>query len=280
MTILVANEINYTKLSNFSNLKEFNHTIEQAMLEIKSEFTKSELIALKRLIRYSAKVSGVCWAKIQTIVAATHKDTQGISRSTFERMLKKAESLGLIDVHSTYLNNKQKHNVYVFNKLERVVSKSNTIDVPKVEKLTHRKTINLLETSKNLKETYSIENVASKVTFYENMKNLLKATTGTTKFASRLFGIYKANTSKMLQFEVYKHDTERFEVIGYEALRITIRASKEKDIKNLPGFYSGVLNNLIDDFVLEAIKEESEVFEMRDQNKLNDMQHLFFQMIS
>src|SRR5699024_6428481 len=109
---------NFSYLSQFDNIKDFNNNIEQWMLDIKDKFTKSELVALKRLIRFSAKVSGVCNAKIGTIVSATHeKDGAGISRSTFKRMIIKAKNLGLISVHETVRKNGSKSsNVYAFNR--------------------------------------------------------------------------------------------------------------------------------------------------------------------
>ncbi|MGG3448500.1 hypothetical protein [Domibacillus aminovorans] len=86
---------NFKHLSKFSSLKNFNSNIEQWMIDIKSTFTKSELIALKRLLRFSAKIPGICNAKIQTIISATHEKNEmgGISRSTFERMLRKVNIL-------------------------------------------------------------------------------------------------------------------------------------------------------------------------------------------
>lgn len=128
----------FKSLSQFKNLKDFNNNIEQWLVDFKSSFTKSELIALKRLIRYCAKHAGVSNAKIQTLVSATNKmnDMGGISRSTFERMLRKAKQFGILQVVNTVKSNgKGKgHNVYVF---QRYFLKS-TIDVLKERILTYK----------------------------------------------------------------------------------------------------------------------------------------------
>lgn len=83
----------YKRLTQFRDLKSFNNHFEQWMTDLKDKFTKSETIALKRLVRFSASIPGVCYAKIQTMVAATHKLSEmgGISRSSFERMVRKAK---------------------------------------------------------------------------------------------------------------------------------------------------------------------------------------------
>ncbi|MCB5235887.1 hypothetical protein [Niallia circulans] len=113
-----GNILTFTHLSQFKDIKDFNNSIEQWMLDLKSKFTKSELIALKRLIRFSAKVAGICNAKICTIVSATHEnDGIGISRSTFKRMLIKAKKFGLLAVHEAVRKNgSTSSNVYVFNR--------------------------------------------------------------------------------------------------------------------------------------------------------------------
>lgn len=129
----------FKSLSQFKNLKDFNNNIEQWLVDFKSSFTKSELIALKRLIRYCAKFFGVSNAKIQTLVSATNKmnDMGGISRSTFERMLRKAKQFGILQVVNTVKSNgKGKgHNVYVF---QRYFLHS-TIDALKERILTYNK---------------------------------------------------------------------------------------------------------------------------------------------
>jgi len=150
----------FKHLSQFRDLTDFNNHIEQWMIDLKSKFTKSELIALKRLIRFSAKVAGVCNAKIQTFVSACHETGQEISRSTFERMLRKAKKFGLVIVYNTTKENgKQAHNVYVFQRYQ-FVSDSSTIDVPVQNTIEGAyETINLSKTSNQNNINKRTENV-------------------------------------------------------------------------------------------------------------------------
>jgi hypothetical protein len=149
----------FEQLSQFTSLKEFNHHMEMWLVEHKHEFSKGERVGLKRIVRFAAKIPGVCNAKIGTMLKVIHEDYQGngISRSTFKRMIQKAITLGIITVHETERKNgSQSSNLYIFNRFP--------INEPhKEENLNHHnKTINLSETkeTKNIntrKETESIE---------------------------------------------------------------------------------------------------------------------------
>lgn len=133
----------FEKFSQFSSLKELNTHIEMWLAVHKHDFSKGELIGLKRLVRFSAKIPGVCNAKIGTILKAIHEEyhDHGISRSTFKRMILKAKELGLITVHETERKNgAQSSNLYTFNRFP-----SN--ELPKEETVNHPKeTNNLLKT--------------------------------------------------------------------------------------------------------------------------------------
>jgi hypothetical protein len=134
----------FEHFSQFTNLKEFNTHMEMWLLEHKQEFTKGELVGLKRLVRFAAKIPGVCNAKIGTILKAINAEyhENGISRSTFKRMTQKAQEIGILTMHETERKNgSQSSNLYVFNRFP-----SN--EPPVQEKLNHlNKTINPSKTN-------------------------------------------------------------------------------------------------------------------------------------
>ncbi|WP_102344811.1 hypothetical protein [Bacillus sp. Marseille-P3661] len=164
----------FEQYSQFSSLREFNRHIEMWLLERKSNFSKSELVGLKRLIRYAAKIPGVCNAKIGTMLKAIHEEYQnnGISRSTFKRMIQKAITIGIFNVYETERKNgSQSSNLYVFNRFpcsdqlksseensvtipelptENLINETNdNNELPTTEKLNHHnETINLSKTKK------------------------------------------------------------------------------------------------------------------------------------
>jgi hypothetical protein len=128
----------FEQYSQFTSLKEFNTHIEMWLAVKKGDFSKGELVALKRLVRFSAKIPGVSNAKIGTVLKAINEDYQGngISRSTFKRMTLKAKELGMITIHETERKNgSQTSNLYCFNRFPKS-------EPPKAEKLNHPKETN------------------------------------------------------------------------------------------------------------------------------------------
>lgn len=119
--------------SQFSSLKEFNTHMEMWLAVHKDDFSKGERVGLKRLVRFAAKIPGVCNAKIGTVLKAIHDEHNGngISRSTFKRMIQKAIGLGLLTVLETgRKNGSQSSNLYVFQPFPRS-------EPPKEDQLNH-----------------------------------------------------------------------------------------------------------------------------------------------
>jgi N-acetylglutamate synthase-like GNAT family acetyltransferase len=145
MNIKSADTESFKEHSQFTSLEEFNRHIEMWMVVHKKEFSKGELVGLKRLVRFAAKFPGVCNAKIGTILKAIHENYngQGISRSTFKRMIQKAMKIGIFTVYETERKNgSQSSNLYVFNRFPQN-------EPPKIEKVNHLETSNLSETKQN-----------------------------------------------------------------------------------------------------------------------------------
>ncbi|MEH7418700.1 hypothetical protein V7266_25900 [Neobacillus drentensis] len=148
MNIKSGNIEGFEQYSQFKNLEEFNHHMEMWMLDHKKDFSKGELLGLKRLVRFSAKIPGVCNAKIGTILKAINQEyTENIlSRSTFKRMILKGKKMGIFSVYETERRNgSQSSNLYVFNRFP-------LCEPPKQESMNHpNETINLLKTEKDQK---------------------------------------------------------------------------------------------------------------------------------
>ncbi|TWI59916.1 hypothetical protein [Halalkalibacter nanhaiisediminis] len=110
----------FAHLSNFSSVKEFNQSIAIALDLHGYRFTKGERMAFEKLVQYSVKKLGVCNARICKLVQATQQQSGGISRSTFERMIRKAKKLGILTIHRTLRETGgYSHNVYVFNRFDK-----------------------------------------------------------------------------------------------------------------------------------------------------------------
>lgn len=117
-----GNIIKFKHLSNFKTKSEFDQHIYNFLQDHAKDFTKGELEAFKVLVQYSIKYKGVANARIAIFTKTSHENNNGygFSRSTFERMLKKAVKLGILTIHSTNKVTKggKGHNVYVFNRYD------------------------------------------------------------------------------------------------------------------------------------------------------------------
>jgi hypothetical protein len=257
--MLVAGRIEkYAEFSQFKSLKDFNNTIEMFLAEHKKAFTKGELIAFKRLVRYSAKYFGVANAKISTILKAINEKLKGfgISRSTFERMLRKAKQLGILTVKNTVKRKGGRgHNIFVFN----------TIDVLKERKLTYcdkdetpteskgekvnseRETINLLESS-NTKRLNKRKKVPLDSTFTASYvpKEFVQAVRPFFDNAAVIEDFWK---SVFLDTKAISHIIEP-KTITYTAINAfkqAIRGYKRGKIKtNLVRYFTGTFKKLMD----------------------------------
>lgn len=257
--MLVAGRIeNFKDFSKFSSIKEFNNTIEMFLAEHKKDFTKGELVAFKRLVRFSAKYAGVANAKIGTLLKAINEKLKGfgVSRSTFERMLRKAKDLGIVTIENTSKSRGGKgHNVYIFN----------TIDVLKERKLTYcespekpceskaegtyfeRETSILLETSKK-KNLNTRKDVPLDSTFTASYvpKEFVQAVKPFFDQAATIEDLWK---SVFLDTKAIKNivDPELITYTAIGAFKQAIRAYKKGNIRTtLAAFFTGTFKNLMD----------------------------------
>ncbi|MEH7335335.1 hypothetical protein V7161_22195 [Neobacillus drentensis] len=238
-----GNTEGFQQFSQFGSLQEFNHHIEMWLLEHKHDFSKGEIIGLKRLVRFAAKIPGVCNAKIGTILKSIHEQYQenGISRSTFKRMILKAKELGIITVFETERKNgSQSSNLYQFNRFP-------TSEPPKEEKMNHHnETSNLLKTEKEQK--INKRNETSEQLDHNFVSN---------RVPQPFVQLVKCLFSEAKTIEEYWHmvqvaacrfeclnDTDDILDISKDAFRQLIRKMKLTDsVKNPIAYFYGILDN-------------------------------------
>ena len=222
------------------------------LVEHKHDFTKGELVGLKRLVRFAAKVPGVCNAKIGTILKAIHAqyDDNGISRSTFKRMILKAKEFGIITVFETERKNgSQSSNLYQFNRFP-----SN--EPPKEEKVNHQyKTSNLLKTNnqkinKRYEEHSTLDFSYVSSTVPQPFVQLVKCFFSDAKTIEEYWHMVQITA---FRFEC-TNDTEDILDISIQAFRQLIGKIKRTHlVKNRFAYFYGILNNKFKTFYLEKI---------------------------
>ncbi|MFS0688006.1 hypothetical protein AB1K89_01995 [Sporosarcina sp. 179-K 8C2 HS] len=107
--------------------------------------------------------------------------------------------------------------------------------------------------SKDLNYTSPMEPSKLSTSLFSRMKDLLSSTIRDTKLAREFYGIHRAISGRMLKYEIYKDDRHVFEDLAYRALMITVMATKKKKVHNLPGYYKGVLDKLVDETYFKDI---------------------------
>jgi len=231
----------FGQYSQFSSLKEFNTHIEMWLVEYKDTFSKGELLGLKRLVRFAAKIPGVCNAKIGTILKAIHEEyhDNGISRSTFKRMVLKAKDLGLLTVHETERKNgSQSSNLYAFQPFP-------TSEPPKQEKMNHpNETSNLSKTknqkiSKRNEEPFELDHTYVSDCVPQPFVQLVKyffpeAKTIEEYWKMAKIAAYRNNSEK---------ETEQILEVAIESFKQLIRKIKFNSVvKNPLAYFYGILD--------------------------------------
>lgn len=253
MGIKSGNTEGFKQFSQFSSLQECNHHMEMWLLEHKHKFSKGELVGLKRLVRFAAKIPGVCNAKIGTILKAIHDEyhNNGISRSTFKRMILKAKDLGILTVYETERKNgSQSSNLYIVNRFP-----SN--ELPKQEMMDHPKeTNNLLKTEKKQKIEKRYEELSA-----------LNASFVNDRIPQPFVQLVKCFFPEAKTIEEYWHmaqiaafrfdcenDTDDILDISIQAFRQLIRKIKStKIVKNPFAYFYGILTIKFMEYYSEKI---------------------------
>jgi hypothetical protein len=228
------------------------------LAEHKKDFTTGELIAFKRLVPLSEKYVGVSNAKIGTLLKINHVKMNGfgISRSTFERMLRKAKKLGILTVKKTDKSKGGKgHNVYIFNTIEGLKEKKLTDcknhekpyeskhKRPKLERET-----NILFKTSNNKDLNKRKEDHLDATFTASYipKEFVQAVRPFFDQASTIEELWK---SVFLDTRKITHivDQETITYTAINAFKQSIRAYKKGKIRTtIIAFFTGTFKNLMD----------------------------------
>jgi N-acetylglutamate synthase-like GNAT family acetyltransferase len=243
--------------SQFKNVKEFNTHIEMWLAVKKVEFSKGELLGLKRLVRFSAKVPGVCNAKIGTLLKSINDEYQGngISRSTFKRMILKAKELGILTIYETERKNgSQSSNLYSFNRFpQSEPPKARKLDQPKetnnLLKTNHQKNIKRNEARIELEHTFVSDKVPQD--FVQLAKYFFSD-------AKTIEEYWKMVQIAAFRFELNQH-TDDILSIGIQSFKQLIRKLKStKAVVKPIAFFYGIVTNKLKELVLNQVTEVSE----------------------
>ncbi|MDR7077280.1 hypothetical protein J2Y03_002304 [Neobacillus niacini] len=243
--------------SQFKSVKEFNTHIEMWLAVKKHEFSKGELVGLKRLVRFSAKVPGVSNAKIGTLLKAINEEYHGngISRSTFKRMIIKAKDLGIVNTYETERKNgSQSSNLYSFNRFPQS-------EPPKAEKLDQPKeTNNLLKTNNQKNNKRNEAPIELDYTFVSD--KVPQAFVQSVKYffsdAKTIEEYWHMVQIAAFRFE-YNQNTDDILSIAIQSFKQLIRKLKStKSVVKPIAFFYGIVTNKLKELFLNQLTEVSE----------------------
>lgn len=225
-----------TDYAYFTNKFELDEAAAKHKHEHWQEMNHTDRDVLDVIRRYSVKF-GAAHLKHDTIAVAIGK-----SNVTARRAIRKLVKLGIIDkIHYVRpVMNGLGANIYAIRpykdplKLEKTAQNKPAKQAPKQD-------------TKTPCSTEQLSEIPVPTTLFERMKTMLASTIGKEPLARRFLGVYRQQTMPMLKFSIHEHKGQLFEQLGIQALQIAIQATKRKPIQNLPGYYSGVLRELIEE---------------------------------
>lgn len=254
----------FKHLSQFRDLKDLNNNMEAFLAEHKKDFTKSELICFKALLRYSVKVVGVSNISISKLLQSISERFGEVSESTFHRMKRKAIKLGILTVYTTHRKNgSQSSNVWVFHRFLN----SQTIDTPIsdtkqekvaknqeniVEQLTPQETSNLLETNNHINK----RNKTLDASYTSN-----RVPTEFRDFVKCFFDDYKTIEEfwKVITIQTYYHTYYSLDdriSLGIDAMKQLIRNIKQRrKVRNIFGYYYAIVGAILDREYVNTLHE-------------------------
>lgn len=269
--ILTATVENFTKYSNFRNLKDFNNNIEMFLACHKDKFTKSEFTVFRRLTKFAAKVPGVANASIRKILLGTQmKDFKlGVSESTFHRMKRKAIKLGILEVHSTMRKNEsQSSNLWVFKRFDGKgetpvnYQENKSVDTPRtkgehpqkstkqgkvVKRLTSLKTVNLYSKTSKLNNNKRIEETSLNHTYTadyvpKEFVQVVRHFFDNAKVIEEYWRMVKIDTYSVKRWV----DERTILFTAIHSFKQMIGKLKKGMVKNPIAYFKGVLHKQID----------------------------------
>ncbi|QGQ45230.1 hypothetical protein [Metabacillus sediminilitoris] len=231
----------YKALSTFSTIEELNQSIYHHITRHSGTLTETMITVLKLLGRYSVKYLGVSYLAKNKI-----GELVGKNRRTIIRVCHELEQLGIIKQYPMKRNSDQQQT-------------SNAIVIqPYVEEAENEHVTQAMTehvTPKN--NSSSLNNLKNNNTYdgpilfpYESFRAMCHSFTKEKKTINRLYGIYLSQIKHIKRY----YDEKELLNLGILAIKITFQATKRKKLRNLFGYYNGVLDQLYTKLYFEDMK--------------------------
>lgn len=234
----------------FHNKDELNAAIKEHLSRYKYDLNDTDRDILLLISRYAVKYPGVAHLKTETIAQAVGK-----SKRTVQRVIRKLERLGIIERVPFFRHVSGGFGANVYRVMSPVSPREQAVKPCESKEKPAKKaseSINLL----NINNYYLNNNTFVALSFYDRFRKLMTSTLGNVdkRLIYRLYGVYKAHSTPLLRLNAF--DKESVEAIGWQALKTAIMATKRKKIRNLAGYFNGVLDRMLDRLYFDEITEK------------------------
>ncbi|MFS0647176.1 helix-turn-helix domain-containing protein [Siminovitchia sp. 179-K 8D1 HS] len=238
----------------FENKQQLNEAISAHISAHTYDLNDTARDVLLMLARYSVKYPGVAHLKTATIAAAIGKTGR-----TIRRAIAKLIEFNIIEKVTVMRVVSGGYGANIYRILPYVVQSSmsaRSSDVTPTETSVEpseneNEPITYLKLNNNLTDTYSDDSKP----FYVRFKGFIHSTIGegNQPLVSRLYGVYKAHSTPLLRGQAF--DRQDVEEVGYRALHAAVMATKTKNIRNLPGYFNGVIDRMLDRLYFETMAD-------------------------
>ncbi len=228
----------------FNNTKELNEAVAQHLSRNKYELNETDRDILMMLSQYSVKYAGASHLKVATIAQAVKK-----SQITVRRVLRKLERLKIIERKPFIrkVSGGNGANVYIILPLNDKADATTRKEAAKPTQTTDEAKVvenepfnSFKQNHKFFTETY-LEPPYSHP--YSRFKQAIYSFDPSQPLVSKLYGVYLSQTKELRK----AYAGNELMDVALRAVRATFNASKVKQLRNLAGYFNGVLSNMLDD---------------------------------
>lgn len=237
-----------SEYQTFDSKQQLNQAVADHLSAHRFELNDTARNVLTVISRYAVKFPGVAHLKAATIAQAL-----GLCEKTVRRAVNKLAALGIVRKVATTrkVSGGQGANIYVVQAhvSTRQDPSEPTPASPEPTKNDAEPYYSFKLINNHLVNTYATQPQPS---HYGRFRRLLESTLGhNNHLLYRLYGVYKAQTAPLFRTEY--NDKAAVEAIGIRALHAAIYATKRMKIRNLAGYYSGVLDRMLDRWQAEEL---------------------------
>lgn len=248
---IIYSEEAFENLKTFKDVDEMNLVVRQYKdaikeMDLRKDVKENLLTVIEHLKRYSCSFFGVSFMRKREIAKEI-----GMSYRSVIRLCQRLESFGFIKQYAMKRSSDmyQTVNAIVVQPIE--AENSETVRQEAAE-------VSRQENKTSLKQEHIFNNTYAPqpLTFYQRFKSFVNNVNSEDEtLASRMYGVYRGQTAALLKNDAY--DKEDIESLAISALHAAVMTSKTRRIRNLPGFFNGVISRMIDRYIDDIIEQES-----------------------